>query len=809
MRKLYPLLAGLLLTAPAVAMKVAVVQGTAPTSLGTIDLTDASAGFSSDLKAAICVSASSTANHTSSAHAALSVGFAASNSGTTQATQGFLSQDAQATTNTGSTASGSYIYGKNTTAATAATVATASLNAWLSNGIRLDFDDVDTADLINCLLLGGSDIEAKVISGAFPSGSPNDSVIAHGLSGTPDVIVYLGRAGSSATTFDLGLWERGAPGQAGLSYVSTNAAAAVTPNMALSASVVFPSNTGLGTLTHTIQGADGTNVTVRNSDTAQTSTVRMLVLRGTSAQLSAKTGFFTTDTATGATDKITGLSAAAQAALFIGTRMTSVGSSGADSGGAISLGLAANNAGAGIQQGAAVASEDSGSDPSVTKNQASNSQALRILDIAGAADYEATVSAFGTSIEINTSNAAASALEVGYLAFGLADAPTFVSGPTANSGAYNTTTVSMTPSASATLYSVTCAQGQPAPIVAEVKAATCTGGASPLASGNKSVSGADTLVLTQASPLLYVSDYSVLSNGGGDSAVGSSTNIVMAAAADYTTPAALGTICTASPCPVFVYNASVATDIASGDYFSCKNITEPDSLAITWTDDGNFTYAPTSARELLHCKYQDLSAFGMFAGANPADFYINNGAPIGGAPISLTLRIGTAIDALLCTDLFTDPEDDTLTCSSSDTGTGTGDDKRPAGTTTTDGNFDDIADAGPTTEGSGNFTIEACDIAGDCETREISWAVYDDIPMPDCLTDPTLLSSCLSIIEQLPLVDPDIIITGVCDSSVSQTVLSQMPAANDPVEDEITLTYARRCIGLGGRRLGIGLGQGL
>lgn len=382
--------------------------------------------------------------------------------------------------------------------------------------------------------------------------------------------------------------------------------------------------------------------------------------------------------------------------------------------------------------------------------------------------------------------------------------PAWTVTPTISARTSTTHTFSYTLDGAGTVYGVQCAKGQTAPTVAQVKAGQCTGSVAALAACNEAVSSsADTTVCTAASPLLVYDDYMVAVYGSQDSALTTLATEVAGAATNYDAPAALGTICTASPCPVFVYNASVATDIIATDYFSCKNITEPDSLAITWTNDGNFTYAPTAARELLHCKYQDLSAFGMFSGANPADFYVNNLAPFASpSTINEIWYIGDALSKDYAT-LFTDPEDDTLTCTQDSTGTGAGDNKRPTGSS-----FSTVAISGTvTTAQSGAFTVTCTDIAGDSAALEVNWEVRALPTAPDCTTAHLSFDACTDL-AQAAFIDWNISGTQRdCTGIAKGHVISQDPAAGvtmDP-SDTLLLVLAKSCLSTNSGGLGSSL----
>lgn len=307
--------------------------------------------------------------------------------------------------------------------------------------------------------------------------------------------------------------------------------------------------------------------------------------------------------------------------------------------------------------------------------------------------------------------------------------PAYTVTPFVSARSATTHTVSSTLDGAGTIYSVGCARGSTAPTIAQVKAGQCTGSVTALASANKSVTGADTLTLTYGTPLLVYDVYQSAVYGSQDSVRTDLTVEIAGAASGYTAPAALTSICTAAACPVKKYNDANATDLVTGDYFSCQNTTLPDVSVITWSLDGNFSYPGPAARQNFACKYYDLSAAGMFAGANPATYYVNNSVPVcSGTPSVPILRqfkrnlsISPFNLAINCIDGDADALTAAITSGTLNTGLS-------LNSSTTD------ITGTPTVEvEAGNvMTATLTDIAGDTANSTIKIAVADTLTVPSC-----------------------------------------------------------------------------
>ena len=387
----------------------------------TQDFTDSNAGFASDVKAAIFIGSSATANHTDTADAYLSIGVV-TGSGAEWCVCN-MSSDAATPNETARCQQQSQLYSHINNAGT--TNGDAAFNSFLSNGIRINWTDQSVSELITCVLLGG-DIEAKVVNGIFVGGAPETLNVAHGMSGTPEVVIQLminqnaDPGSNSVGRLSTGFW---AASQQSAMTMAFGTGTSQSSNMYLhSAASGGEQQTGaaLNYIT-TISAVDATNVSIATNATAGTDRVILLCLRGTAGAIVAKTGIYSTPTATGNDTPISGMSAAPQVLLSIPTRMTAVDTGDTtDSAAAYGLIAVVNNGGS--QYGGATSTcDDAKAAPMDNSHETTNSQALRILAVAGTADVEATVNSWDSGgVTFNYSNINASAWKIPYLAFGVA-----------------------------------------------------------------------------------------------------------------------------------------------------------------------------------------------------------------------------------------------------------------------------------------------------------------------------------------------------------------------------------------------------
>lgn len=265
-----------------------------------------------------------------------------------------------------------------------------------------------------------------------------------------------------------------------------------------------------------------------------------------------------------------------------------------------------------------------------------------------------------------------------------------------------------------------------------------------------------------------------------------------AAGKEYINGAAgLASISATSPCK-FV-NDHETPDLVAGDIVTVSSATSPNAFTITWGTDCDFSYSGTTARQSFTLDGYDVSAGGNFSW-NTETFYVNNQAPVFSPPnINSLWRIGDVISLNYC-DLATDAEGDTLTGSNSSTGTGTGANKRPAGTSF-GGTNNCVLSGTLTTAATGSFDFTVTDIATDTATLTDTWEVRAaQETVPDCASTNLTLSECAGLIESNYL-QWDIDSTQCSTDIAPFSVISQSPAAGtlqDP-DTVIELVIAKRC----------------
>ena len=401
-------------------------------------------------------------------------------------------------------------------------------------------------------------------------------------------------------------------------------------------------------------------------------------------------------------------------------------------------------------------------------------------------DIQTTASSKSASAFVTTTNTA-TAVAVALNLKEAVTAPTWSVSPTVSAQDADSYTLSYTASTSATFYAVACKKDQTAPTIAQVKAGNCTGDAAAIASANEAVTGADTTVLGGSLTRPVHDLYAVLSNGGGDSTLATLADECLDAATGKTfvggCPGGLTSIHANSPFALF--NAQATPDVAVGDIPICDSALTPNSaLTLTWTAAGLFSYpGGDPSKQSYTCTFYDLSAGAMHADTWTG--YVNNVAPVAlFAAYETALVKDAAMASVDFATQFYDPDDATLTYTSSDTGTGTGANTRPAGTSQTTG----VWSGTPTsTDGSiGSWTETATDEAGDAASMPVQWGVYAQVAVPDCAG--LDVASCAALGAAVHL---EVMATYDCSNSVAANyVVSQSPAATTVVDPFTALAVA-------------------
>lgn len=462
-------------------LKVAVVQGTAGTGTPTFtqDFTDSNAGFSSDVKAVIFLGSSATANHTATNTRRFNIGFAAATGGNTQATSSLIAAN-------GTTADAAAIYSEteayNFVETNFGSSGEFSINSWLSNGVRVNWTDQSSGELLTAILLGG-DIEAKVVFADFTNATAPESLsISHGLGGTPEIIIALGQLATASSTVrqSLGFWYNGTYSSFATQLNDGGGSPSVALNLFSTGILGFTTGVSNAALSNTVtlSSVGSSNFTATAS--AQTDgKLAFLVLRSTGANpLVASLGTYDSATSTGNSTIVSGMTVKPQVLLSVPSIMTATGTSVTDPAGVNGLVAAVDNAGAGTQYGGIVVSSDDGAATSVEKSQATNSQALRILSIAaGAVDVQATVNAWNSGgITLNYSDAGGSAFKIPYIAFGMSNTVTPVlSSVSIDDRSTSSIRTAYTLNVNGTVYGARLSNGSSTPTCDALEAQTATG----------------------------------------------------------------------------------------------------------------------------------------------------------------------------------------------------------------------------------------------------------------------------------------------------------------------------------------------
>lgn len=240
--------------------------------------------------------------------------------------------------------------------------------------------------------------------------------------------------------------------------------------------------------------------------------------------------------------------------------------------------------------------------------------------------------------------------------------PSYTAGPAASSTTATTITDSLTPSVAATEYGVAYRDTLSAPTCTQIKAGQDSSGSTAAGSNSKSVSGADTLVITPSGTVLprYNTSH-CLSNTAGDSAVSTITGRTMAAPTGFQF-VTITSVDAGTPCASF--NAATNPDIANGDILKAPTTMSPGaSCALTITAACQFSYGNPCGSEresALNIAVYDASAGAYHT--DDIDFWSNNQSPNCPPPNSLVLFLPSGTITPIDTSVYSsDAEGDTLT----------------------------------------------------------------------------------------------------------------------------------------------------
>ena len=381
--------------------------------------------------------------------------------------------------------------------------------------------------------------------------------------------------------------------------------------------------------------------------------------------------------------------------------------------------------------------------------------------------------------------------------------PAWLTTPTATCSSPSSCTVSGELDGAGTTKVVGCARGSTAPDADEVAALTCDAAASPLASASDDATLSAALS-SIVPPILdiYATGYYVTANKTTPTALADKCPPPASGKTVVNCPSGLTSIHANSP--INGFNAVVTPDIVAGDIMVADSTTDLGD-ALTWTATGLYSYDGNSARRKFSGTFYDNSAKAMHA--DTMQVCVNNQLPIA-SPFTepLVLVKDMSFAAYDFAHNFSDADDPMLTITTSDTGTGIGTDKRPAGTTTTGGVFDDTGSGPTSADGStGSFTATATDSCGEAVSIDIPWEVHQQVTVPNCVGGS--LSSCMTAMSAVNL-EPAF--ASQCSPTVpALDVISQTPAASTVVDPFTGVSLVVSSGACGGRRGRLMLGIGV
>lgn len=356
---------------------------------------------------------------------------------------------------------------------------------------------------------------------------------------------------------------------------------------------------------------------------------------------------------------------------------------------------------------------------------------------------------------------------------------------------------------------VACLKDSTAPTVTQILAGNCAGDAAAIATVTDASCEAGTMTLGGSLTRPIHDIYVAGTYGSQPSDATTLADEMLAAPAGYQYDL-LASVGSTSPCAEL--NPSITPDIAAADVTKWSSTVSPSGDTLTAGTDCEISYPdPVGNWRSATLSVYDTSA-GDWMSGGPTTVYFNYPDPtcsVSGCELIVDQVVnGGAFTAIDVCAMFTDPAGGALTCTSSDTGTGTGADKRPAGTTVTSGVFDDTG-AGATSTGNteGTFSVTATNVAGGTASINVNWFVYDQVNIPDCVG--LSLTACGLLLDALNL-DP--VVTLVYDAGIQiGYVVSQGQAAGTEVDPftEMDLTVSLGAGPSGRRRRTPGLGVGV
>lgn len=348
--------------------------------------------------------------------------------------------------------------------------------------------------------------------------------------------------------------------------------------------------------------------------------------------------------------------------------------------------------------------------------------------------------------------------------------PAFSVAPSVTATTSSSLTVGGTLDGPGTVYVTVCVHGSTTPSTTETRTGTCPGTGGTQASTSKSVTGADTLVLTGLAKPVF--DVYVASSYGGQN--GSRINLTSTyiTAPTGTQFDILASIGTGSFC-----ESVTSPSPAAGDVVEIDSSTDPGAYGVSVFGTCHLSYTGDDSRQRLCYRIYDDSVGDWMSISSPsaqctgtrAALWFNNQAPIfSPASDTLVLKVGVAMTDIDLCARATDAEGDALTgaftVGTPPTGLGlSGSDNCTFGGTPTVEN-----------ESGTTLTFTATDIAGASADFDLTVYPIDTITEPDCTDVP--VGDC-TLLLQAAFLDIGNITLASSDTIAAGNVISQSPAA--------------------------------
>ncbi len=641
-RKIALALIGALAALPAFAdIKVGVNGHTIPTTTTTQDYTDTSIGSAFDC-AVLLASRGITANVIHD-DAAMSIGFVDDEANMANISNHDRDNVTTATTGRFETSVAHAIRFSDAATDSSQAEATASV---ITDGIQLSWSDIFNEEQVRALLLGGTDLECEVSSGAL-NGTTNVA-INHGLSAAPHVIIAMSALNQNAATSSLNSSSIGfcdvsgttCGTQRGMSRRTTDGAAtSQTSNQWFNNALIVEHDNTADVYRMTVNTIGATTFNIVADQAAITDNVYFLSMRCTNCDI--QVGDYTTKTSSGTQADITGMSQKPKLAFYLVNDMSGAAANTIDNSSAESesfgFGFAADNEGTTEYGAISMWTDDNVSmaGNNDSKSVISGSRGGFVFSGAGALSTVFSVDSWdsgGITHDYPVGETAATAYRVVYLAIAplVASAPTFDAGIVETADTIDTLTFSYNASADAD--NIYCGLFRIGATPTEVEIEAGTGAHGTATEATTDPANSISITTDDADPQAAYAAKCVLENEIGYSAISTVAKAVMEPPAGMTYIEVSGYTQTAGEESV-LDDASPA--VVDGDWMQVTTTADcfihgEDAHPVIWDDAGGFTINAGAGHAItlmiVERRVQDISV-GAWSDAATVPYASNNQPP--------------------------------------------------------------------------------------------------------------------------------------------------------------------------------------